>query len=69
MYDPQPSPAMDQIDKSGKIDGIRFHSAKVDSGTPDCFVLFCNQVESADILELTGSRRIIFAGNGDPVPC
>lgn len=61
MYDPLQSPAMQQIDKAGKIDGIRFHSAKVDLGTSDCFALFCNQVESASILELTRFERITVA--------
>lgn len=59
LYDPAPSPAMQQIRTTGKIDGIRFYSAKVGSGTSDCFVLFCNQPESASMLELISSARII----------
>lgn len=58
MWDPQPSPVIQQIDQTGKIDGIRFISAKVDSGSSDCFVLFCNQSESASMLELVNATRI-----------
>ncbi len=58
MWDPQPSLVMQQIDKTGKIDGIRFHSAKVDAGVSECFVLFCNQEESSSMLELVSSARI-----------
>lgn len=61
MWDPQPSLVMQHIDKTGKIDGIRFHSAKVDAGVSDCFVLFCNQEESASMLELVSSVRIAVA--------
>ncbi len=58
MWDPQPSPVIQQIDRTGKIDGIMFSSAKVDSGSSDCFVLFCNQSESASMLELVNSTQI-----------
>jgi hypothetical protein len=58
MWDPQPSPVMQHINRTGKIDGIRFHSAKVDTGVSDCFVLFCNQEESSSMVELVSSTRI-----------
>jgi len=59
MSDPKPSLAMQQIDQTGKIDGIRFHSAKSDAGVSDCFVLFCNHLKSSSMLKLVSSARII----------
>lgn len=49
MNDPQPTPVLELIAKTKRLDGIRFHSSKVDGANSDCFVLFCDHEESAEI--------------------
>jgi len=58
INDPNPSPPMRAIAANNQIDGIRFHSSKVDGA--DCFVLFCNHTESPNILKLVGVDHLIF---------
>jgi hypothetical protein len=58
--DPQPSPVLELMDKTKRLDGIRFHSSKVNGENSDCFVLFCDHEESADILELVEHDHLVF---------
>ncbi len=59
-HDPNPSPAMQAIAANKQIDGIRFHSSKVDGADSDCLVLFCDHAQSAKILELVEHDHLVF---------
>jgi hypothetical protein len=52
-----PAPVMQTIKQNRKIDGIRFHSAKVTEGNADCFVLFRDQAQSASLLNLVQAEH------------
>lgn len=62
MNNPQPPPALTLIAETNRLDGIRFHSSKVDGKNSDCFVLFCDHEKSAEILKLVEHDHLVFNG-------
>ncbi|MEI6716038.1 MAG: RES family NAD+ phosphorylase [Verrucomicrobiota bacterium] len=57
LNNPEPLPVMQLIERNRKVDGIRFHSAKVTKGNADCVVLFCDQIQSASLLKLVQAEH------------